>query len=33
MRNRKFQKAVIWFMIVLIVISGVLFGVSMLTTL
>ncbi|MFC3418156.1 stressosome-associated protein Prli42 [Salinicoccus hispanicus] len=33
MSNRKVQKAVIWFMIFLIVISGVLFGVSMLTTL
>lgn len=32
MGNRKVQKIVIWFMIFLIVVSGVLFGVSMLTT-
>ncbi|WP_017548900.1 stressosome-associated protein Prli42 [Salinicoccus carnicancri] len=32
MGNRKIQKVVIWFMIFLIVVSGLLFGVSMLTT-
>lgn len=32
MGNRKIQKLVIWFMILLIVVSGLLFGVSMLTT-
>lgn len=32
MNNKKVQKAVIWFMIILIVLSGLLFGVSMLTT-
>ncbi|WP_411844357.1 stressosome-associated protein Prli42 [Salinicoccus sp. HZC-1] len=32
MNNRKVQKIVIWFMILLIVVSGLLFGVSMLTT-
>ncbi len=32
MGNRKMQKIVIWFMIFLIVVSGLLFGVSMLTT-
>ncbi|HIW12196.1 MAG TPA: stressosome-associated protein Prli42 [Candidatus Salinicoccus stercoripullorum] len=32
MGNRKTQKIVIWFMIFLIVVSGLLFGVSMLTT-
>ncbi|SFK59638.1 stressosome-associated protein Prli42 [Salinicoccus halodurans] len=32
MSNSKIQKIVIWFMIFLIVVSGLLFGVSMLTT-
>lgn len=32
MGNSKIQKIVIWFMIFLIVVSGLLFGVSMLTT-
>ncbi|WP_156172372.1 stressosome-associated protein Prli42 [Salinicoccus sediminis] len=32
MGNGKIQKIVIWFMIFLIVVSGLLFGVSMLTT-
>ncbi|MFB9859919.1 MULTISPECIES: stressosome-associated protein Prli42 [Salinicoccus] len=31
MQNKKMQRVVIWFMIFLIVISGVLFGISMLT--